>query len=651
MILNRYYRLSLTACWVFAALNCYGQIGNSSQRLIRKASEVFPRDHKQGILFAKQAALYAEAHSEFPGEIKAENILGEFFWEIGQPDSAAFYASNAIRKGQKTGIDSLAGDSWMILGMADHSKENFGKAAEEYQNALSAYQKRQKLQSVAIALRNLGICQKELGQYREAITNYFKAANMFASQGDHTDLAAAYNSIGLCLVSLKDFRQAVRYDLMALEIRGKLADSSSVAQSLNNTGFAYLLAKRPDSAIFYLSRCLKIRAHEKDSSLLILPLQNMGDAMADKGRIAEAQKYIRRSIAIAVSYNRNNDAAKGELDIAEIDLVEGQPQMALNNIVFAEKNAANTHSPEMLLKVYDLKYRAFLQMKNYRSALGELNKKNKVSDSLFTAVKNRTIQELSVKYQTAQRQRDLAALRAQNGLQHLLLTRQKSFIIALIAAGAFLLLLLAALYRNYWVKQAAAERIQLLLRDLHHRVKNNLQILSGIFSIQAEEVRDEKMRRAMMDNELRIVCMNMIHSELFLHEGNPRIQMKDYLERLLTYTQGVFLNEKVAVQSDISPMELDADKAIAIGLLVNELATNAFKYAGDKITFTARLQLDSAKDVLLELSDNGAGINVEAVGNENSFGLKLVRIITAQLGATLTITSDNGTDYRFVIPL
>jgi len=63
------------------------------------------------------------------------------------------------------------------------------------------------------------------------------------------------------------------------------------------------------------------------------------------------------------------------------------------------------------------------------------------------------------------------------------------------------------------------------------------------------------------------------------------------------------------------------------------------------------LQLDSAKDVLLELSDNGAGINVEAVGNENSFGLKLVRIITAQLGATLTITSDNGTDYRFVIPL
>lgn len=655
MFTDRHHKLIIliTVLSMSAPANCAAQRTLHEDSLLREAPIVFKKDHTKGFQLAQNALLLSRRHRDVFAEIKADNILGELYWESGSPDSADFYASNGLIRGQRAGIDSLAGDSWMIMGIADQSRGNYLSAAQRYGHAIGVYRKRQKLQSLAAALRNLGICQKALGRYQEAITNYFKAADLFAARGDQRDLAAAYNSIALCMVSEQDFKQAIMYDRHALAIREKLADSGAIAQSLNNIGFAYLSAKQPDSALFYLSRCLSMRRREKDSSLLILTLQNMGDALADEGRLYDAEKYISRSIKIAGYFHQDEDAAKGALDLAGLYVRQQRPHMALKDAEVAEKQAAKMHTPEALANAYAIESGAYVELKNYRSALEKLKKKNQISDSLFDITKNHIVQELAVKYQTAQRVRDLAALQRQSDLQTQVLAHQKFLITALITAGVLLALLLAAVHRNYQVKKLAAQRIQTLLRDLHHRVKNNLQILSALFSIQADEIHDEKTRLAIMDNETRLACMNMVHSELFLREGDTRIQMKDYLSNLLHYAHGVFGNREIALVSEISAVELDADKAVAIGLVVNEVATNAFKYAANKpgVTFVTRLTLSGLRQIILELEDNGPGMTSVQATDENSFGLKLIHIISKQLGATLTMTIENGTSYRFIIPM
>lgn len=618
-------------------------------------SAVISKDILKRIDLAKRAYEQAKLQNKKSTEIKALYLIAKSFWMEGKVDSANFYGQLSLQTSQKSHIDSLEANTWVILGLVDYSKGAYENAINKYNSALTLYQKQKSFLKIAITLKNIGICESELSKSDAAISHFLMAVKTFESLKDSSNLASSYNAIALCFVSLKNYPKAIEYNKKALKIRELLRNDKAVAQSYNNLGYAFKQAFQPDSAIFYLSKCLSMRKDAKDTSILVLTLQNLGSSYKMKGNYSKALPYLLRSLRIAANYHMQEETARGNLDLAELYTAEKKYKEALAAVKIAEKTAAGLKLPELLMNTYFDEFNLYGQSGDYKNAVIVDNKGNRIKDSLFTVAKDRAINELEIKYQTAQRLNDIAALNTSNKLQAKVVRQQNISITVLIIAAFLLLLLLIIVYNNFRIKNRANERIQLLMRELHHRIKNNLQILSGLFMMQIDSLNDEKTKNTLRENESRLASMNLIHNKLYLDNSTTQIEMREYLTKLLQHIKDSFGgagNEKVRLRIDVEPLKLEADKAVAIGLIVNELATNAFKYAfngkKDGEIYLA-LKAEGKSKLLFTLGDNGRGIVNDEAERGKSFGLKLVNLMATQLHASLVTDTRKGALYKMEI--
>jgi two-component sensor histidine kinase len=571
-------------------------------------------------------------------------------------DAAKKELVKAIQLCDKFHIDSLKGDCWLIFGAVDQRRGEYKLGIQKYLNAILFYQKQNKILHIAIANLDIGICKQQLSLFNDAINFYLQAGYNFEKLNDHGNLANTYNSIALCFISLGNYPKAIAYNRKALSIRRILKDSISIAQSLNNIGFAFKEFNQPDSAIYYLNKCLVMRGQPKDSSILVLNLQNLGSTLKLKGEYSSAERYILRSLRIAAKYHMPEELADGNLDLAELYLATNRYKDALAAAKITEATARTLKLPELLMKAYAAEYLIEERLKDYKSALYYSAKQAEIKDSLFSVAKDRTFNELEIKYQAAQKEKDIKALNVQNTLQGRVVGQQRLFIVVLIPVSVLLLVLFIVAYRNYLQKTKATKKIQLLNAELNHRVKNNLQILSGLFTMQIDNLADEKTRDALRENETRLASMNLIHNKLYLDHSTTQIEMRDYLTKLLYHIKESFGGDKtrtIKLKLDLDNLNVEADKAVAIGLIVNELATNAFKYAfdddGGEISLT--LKQSGKTKILLTLSDNGKGLPAENKDKPPSFGLRLVNLLTRQLHTTMSVKSGQGTSYQMEIAL
>lgn len=228
-------------------------------------------------------------------------------------------------------------------------------------------------------------------------------------------------------------------------------------------------------------------------------------------------------------------------------------------------------------------------------------------------------------------------------------------------AAGFLLLSLATLLliRNYRNKKRHAatleqknNQIETLIRELHHRVKNNLQVVSGLLSLQANRLEDETARQAMDEGRTRVDAMAMIHQKLYLDKDLAAVDIKEYLENLSLSLANSFGYDKnnLEVKVGLPNLSMNIDMAIPIGLIVNELVTNAFKHAFTQ-TDTAKIKISLEGDTAvmeLKVADNGQGINTSATKSK-SFGMKLMHTLVEQLNGSLQQKQDNGTVFTIQI--
>ena len=186
-----------------------------------------------------------------------------------------------------------------------------------------------------------------------------------------------------------------------------------------------------------------------------------------------------------------------------------------------------------------------------------------------------------------------------------------------------------------------------LLREVHHRVKNNLQIVSSLLNLQGLRVGDDEVLDVLKESQGRIKVMAMIHEHLYQSESLARINFREYVERLvndivISYGAGV---RTVIEVDDIKP---DIDTAIPLGLMINELVTNSVKYAFPDGTGTiaVSIKVEDGRAVLV-VADDGVGLpeDIDPEGTD-TLGLMLVRILTQQLDGTLNIRRDHGTEFR-----
>ncbi len=200
------------------------------------------------------------------------------------------------------------------------------------------------------------------------------------------------------------------------------------------------------------------------------------------------------------------------------------------------------------------------------------------------------------------------------------------------------------------IKSSLHEK-EVLLREIHHRVKNNLQIISSLLNLQSQHIEDSKALEMFAESRLRVRSMAMVHEKLYRSEDLSRVDFREYVRSLsyhLFQMYGV-TPDKVALEMDIEDVLLDINTAIPCGLLVSELISNALKHAfpeGHSGTVSVSMKPVADGGIELRISDDGVGLESDLdLKNSESFGLQLVDMLTEQLQGTLSIDRNGGTTF------
>ena len=312
---------------------------------------------------------------------------------------------------------------------------------------------------------------------------------------------------------------------------------------------------------------------------------------------------------------------------------------------------------------------AYLEIGNFKEALNWHKEYSAAKDSILIEEQQKSIYELETRFKVGQKDKQINLLEDQNSIRELkleLAQRKQLFLwIGLIGIGLFSGLIFWFLKQkqrdnkllsgsNSIISEALKEK-ELLLREIQHRVKNNLQVISSLLSIQSHQTSDPNIQEAVREGKDRVRSMSLIHESLYKHENLLAVDTEKYIltlaNRLLHSYQ---MDEgKVKLNTDIEQLKLDVDIMIPLGLILNELISNSLKYAFDKNeegVIDIRFK-KSFNELVLQVADNGRGVsrsfNLEEV---NSTGYLIIKDFCTKLKGKIDVISEDGLRVEVRIP-
>jgi len=314
------------------------------------------------------------------------------------------------------------------------------------------------------------------------------------------------------------------------------------------------------------------------------------------------------------------------------------------------------------LQIYQAEFKIDSASGNHLAAIRDYKSFTALKDSLFNVNRTKQIEELKIQYETERQQKDLDLLSQKSAFQQSQLQNERLTKNITTGGSILLVILLALLYHRFRGNQQKEREInkknsalqklveekEWLLKEIHHRVKNNLQVVVSLLSTQSSYLDNEPAQIAIRNSQHRMHAMSLIHQQLYQSDNVATIKMSGYIHELVNYLkESLHTGDKIEFEENVNDIELDVSQAVPVGLILNEAITNSIKYAfanreKGTICVTMKRQ-DSRFDIILKIRDNGSGFPAEFdVQEVTSFGLSLIKGLTKQLGGQFHFSSDNG---------
>jgi two-component sensor histidine kinase len=356
----------------------------------------------------------------------------------------------------------------------------------------------------------------------------------------------------------------------------------------------------------------------------------------------------------------NNDflLMRSWLSLGRLKLFQGKYNEAIESIYLSLEIATPQFGDKFYLsQAYERLSRAYAKSHNYKEAIEAFAIYDSLKKEVFIENSNKRMSLLQSEFDLAAKEDTI------QGMEKMIKRQSSTQTLISIIAG-LLLILLMVLYvtyqnnkkKNKLLLQQTEEK-EFLLKEIHHRVKNNLGIVSSLLDLQAEKIKDPKIIAAIEESRNRVYSMSMIHQKLYQGKNLSSISMKEYLIDLSQHIMDSYGGEgRIEFDYDLDDMQLDVDSAIPMGLIVNELLTNSFKHAfpdNEKglIQITCRRLFEER--ILLEVSDNGVGLLEFHKEDDQGrgFGTQLIDLLIQQLDGSIMTLNGLGTKIRMEFEL
>ncbi len=546
---------------------------------------------------------------------------------LKSPDKALYYYKEAITILQKIKDSVFLADTYSDMAITYREKDVLDSCLYFNIKSLELRQALHLKDGVAANYNNIALVYRKKNDWNNAIASYKKASNIFIGLNDNKHLCVVYRNIGMMYKNKKEFDSVFIYFNRAIPIAQKINDSNSINIIQLNTALCFNDLKRYYEALIILNKLNKNESFKANDEYPLL-MYGLGVANVGIRNFDDGIKYL--LTALNTPYSRSNFEFKGSVNLS------------LSEAYQANNNFSKAFEHYKAFKVY--------------------------SDSLYTEKNTQNVNELSTQYKTKEKEQEIVLLNKENELKDLSIKEKKrtlllyafGLIFVTILAGAALLL-----YRNKRnfsnqledknkIISVSLKEKEVLLKEIHHRVKNNLQVISSLLSLQSKNISDEKALLALNEGRNRVKSMALIHQNLYRDDNLMGVDVKDYIEKLI---ESLFASYNIKANSiklstEIDAIQLDVDTIIPIGLILNELISNALKYAFENkedglLQVCLKLQDDK---LLLGVRDNGKGIeNVDILGKSTSMGYKLVQSFLQKLNATMKIENQDGTNIELLI--
>jgi two-component sensor histidine kinase len=394
--------------------------------------------------------------------------------------------------------------------------------------------------------------------------------------------------------------------------------------------------------------------------------KGLGDSYRELKQYDSAEVHFLKMIELGKKQNihvgGNTDDMMAQLYVEWGKYRKARPYLlrAVNDAHLAANKGALGH----------LQYMLFLADSadgDYLSAIRHLQKNKKLDDSLLTQSKTEALQKLLVQYETEKKadsirngNQKIALLDQRDQLQQGKIRQGMLIEIVTVAGLVLISVVLALLYFQYRAKlrmnkvitnknlllQRLLDEEEWLLKELHHRVKNNLHMVICLLEAQAANLEDDALK-AVEDIERRIYAMSLLHQKLYLGEDIKSIDMSMFLPELIHYLRDSFETDvKIKFRLDIDPVPIGISQGIPLALIVTEAITNSIKYAfPGRATGTIGVSMhEIAGKVVLEIRDDGIGVDPNLTrGSSGSLGFELMNGLSGDINARIDFETKGGT--------
>lgn len=516
-----------------------------------------------------------------------------------------------------------------------------------------------------LLLTQLGYVFERRGKLSRAADYALEGLKLGDSLQDLKTQAMAYSDLSNLFWKQSKFEKGIEYGLKAVDLfKQRGIDDMDYSFTLYVTGNNYLSIKDYPNAQEYFKLALAQSERYQFYNNLADIYISLCDLYTITGDYAKAEGQAMQAIRYSTLLDNNFMLMRSWLSLAKLQNLTKHYDKAIASLKTCLITATENFGDEYFLnQAYKELGNAYAGTGDYKNAYTAFLKYDNLKDSVFTAEADQRVARLQTEFEVAQKENTIKT-------QEESISQQKKLQWLTLAAAVLLLLILVGLYRTYQNKRKINTRLEvlnegledkniqldkrnaeneLLLKEIHHRVKNNLEIVSGLLALQAAQTDHPSAQAVMQSSQNRVLSMGIIHQKLYQRGNLAAIEMKDYFHNLGESILDTFnAADRINIKCTMSPVELDVDTAVPIGLIANELLTNALKYAFAE-NRSGEIQISLVKsstpnELIFTISDNGIGKPENSKAEGTGFGTELVNLLVQQLGGKLTTVSGNGTD-------